>query len=230
MNKVLTPPKLLNDDGTASMATMLLLSHHAFRRDIARLIRAVQQVKAGDNSRTEALRDEWEKSYKAALHGHHMIEDSSIFPDIRSKHPELGEALDTLTEQHHKIDPLLEKGDVIFASLAEHPEDAEAVLNELKTLLDEHLTFEEAQITPSLRDSKEFPTPENEDMAAMYAQGFAWSMQGIAPDVLDEVKKMLPKILVDKLPAAQKAFASRCQKVWGKYSVGAATTPIPSEY
>ncbi len=31
---ILKIPNLLNDDGTASMATMLMLSHHAFRRDI----------------------------------------------------------------------------------------------------------------------------------------------------------------------------------------------------
>ncbi len=42
----------------------------------------------------------------------------------------------------------------------------------------------------------------DDDMAAMYAQGFAWSMQGIAPEVLDRVREMLPDILVAKLPAA----------------------------
>src|SRR5687768_8985932 len=144
------PPNLLNDDGTASMATMLLMSHHAFRRDIARFIRAVAEIKAGDGSRAEAVRGEWEKSYRLALHGHHTMEDANIFPDIRKKHPDLASALDKLSEQHHHIDPLLEIGDAAFADLA-HPEHAEAVLKQLKTLLDEHLAFEEAQITPSLR-------------------------------------------------------------------------------
>lgn len=115
---------LLNNDGTASMATMILLSHHAFRRDIARFLRAVSQIKAGDASRIADVRGEWEASYRQALHGHHMMEDMSIFPDIRNKHPELGSAIDTLTEQHHHIDPLLERGDAAFADLA-HPERAE---------------------------------------------------------------------------------------------------------
>ncbi len=223
------PPKLLNDDGTASMATMLLLSHHAFRRDIARFIRAIEQMKAGDVSRTEALHEEWEKSYKAALHGHHMMEDANIFPDIRRKHPDLANALDTLTEQHHKIDPLLEEGDVAFADL-EHPEKAERVLSKLKTLLDEHLVFEEAEITPSLREAKEFPAPPDEAAAVMYAQGFAWSMQGIAPEVVDQVRKLLPEILLNKLSAAQQEFEIRSERVWGTYSVGSAITPIPTEY
>lgn len=50
------PPNLLNDDGTASVATLLLMSHHAFRRDLTRFIQAVIQIKAGDTSRTEAVR------------------------------------------------------------------------------------------------------------------------------------------------------------------------------
>lgn len=222
------PPNLLNADGTASMATMLMLSHHAFRRDIARFIRAIDQIKAGDPSRADEVRGEWEKSYRQALHGHHTMEDGNIFPDIQSKHPDLAATLSMLTAQHHRIDPILEAGDRAFADLA-HPEQAEAVLAELKALLDEHLAFEEEQVTSFLRDTKEFPAPADDSIAAMYAQGFAWSMQGIAPAVLDEVRKLLPKILLEKLAAAQAEFESRSARVWGAYSVGSATTPIPNE-
>ena len=222
-------PKLLNDDGTASMATMLLLSHHAFRRDITRLIRAVAEIKAGDISHVDAVRDEWDKSYRMALHGHHMMEDARIFPDIRSKHPDLASALDQLTQQHHKIDPILERGDAAFADLA-HPENAEALLAELKILLDEHLTFEEAQITPSLRGATEFPAPPDDNAAAQYAQGFAWSMQGIAPEVLDQVRKLLPDILLTKLAAAQAEFEERSERAWGTYTVGSAMTSAPEGY
>lgn len=222
-------PNLLNDDGTASMATLLLMSHHAFRRDIVRFIRAVAEIKAGDISRVDAVRDEWEKSYRQALHGHHVMEDTSIFPDLRNKHPDLGPAIDRLMADHHKIDPVLEKGDGAFADLA-HPDQAATVLNELKTLLDQHLAFEEAEITPSLRDTREFPTPADDNMAAMYADGFSWSMQGIAPEVLEAVRKMLPQILLAKLPGAQVAFEERSERVWGTYTVGAATTPVPDGY
>lgn len=228
-SETLQTPRLLNDDGTASMATLLLMSHHAFRRDIARFIQAVAEIEAGDVSRADAVRDEWEKSYRQALHGHHVMEDTNIFPDIKNKHPDLAPAIDRLMSDHHKIDPVLEKGDVAFADLA-HPDQATAVLNELKTLLDQHLTFEEAEITPSLRDTKEFPTPADDAMAAMYADGFSWSMQGIAPEVLEAVRKMLPDILLAKLPDAQTAFEARSERVWGSYTVGSATTPVPEGY
>ena len=223
------PPKLLNDDGTASMATMLLMSHHAFRRDITRFIRAIEERKRGDTSRTEAFCGKWKTSYREALHGHHTIEDTHIFPDLKEKYPELATALDKLTVQHHQIDPILEKGDMAFADLA-HPEQAKAVLIELKILLDEHLTFEEANITPALREGKEFPIPPDEAAANMYAQGFSWSMQGIAPEVLNEVKKLLPELLLAKLPDAAKAFEERSKRVWGAYTVGAATTSVPEGY
>lgn len=222
-------PNLLNDDGSASMATMLMMSHHAFRRDIARFMRAIAQAKAGDHSRDVALKDEWDKSYHLALHGHHTIEDTKMFPDLKAKHPDLAAAIDTLTDQHHHIDPLLDRGDAAFADLA-HPENAEAVLNELKALLDEHLVFEEAQVTPWLRDAKEFPVPPDDAAATMYADGFAWSMQGIAPEVLEQVRKMLPEILLAKLPDAQKAFEERSAKTWGSYEVGSAVTPIPERF
>lgn len=222
-------PNLLNSDGTASMATILLLSHHAFRRDIARFIRAVEQIQAGDTSRSAALQEEWNKSYRQALHGHHTAEDKSIFPDIRSKHPDLAAALDKLTAQHHHIDPVLEQGDEAFADLA-HPEKALSVLNELRALLHEHLAFEEAEITPFLRDSKHFPVPPDDNAATIYAHGFSWSMQGIAPEVLEQVRKILPELLVAKLPLAQTAFEDRSASVWGEYTVGAATTSIPTDF
>ena len=40
------------------MATALLMSHHAFRRDIARFAGALQKVASGDTSKLEALRYE----------------------------------------------------------------------------------------------------------------------------------------------------------------------------
>ncbi len=220
------PPNLLNDDGTASMATMLMLSHHAFRRDIARLMRAVDQVKTGDLSRVDALREEWQQSFRQALHGHHTIEDANMFPDLKSKHPDLGSAIDTLTSQHHQIDPLLEKGDVVFADLA-HPELAQTLLHELHIRLQEHLAFEEERVTPSLRDAKEFPTPADDDAALMYAQGFAWCMQGIASQVLEQVEKLLPASVLSRLPDARAEFELRCQRVWGTYDVSSSTVPIP---
>src|SRR6478609_5090471 len=49
------PPNLLNDDGTASMATAFLTSHHGFRRDIRLFAGALGRVLAGNTSNFQAL-------------------------------------------------------------------------------------------------------------------------------------------------------------------------------
>jgi hypothetical protein len=61
----------------------------------------------------------------------------------------------------------------------------------------------------------------------MYAQGFAWSSHGIAPDILQKVYALLPELLTSRLPSALSAFDARCARAWGTAKAGAARTPIP---
>src|SRR5512138_452470 len=105
-----TPPNLLNDDGTASMATNLMLSHHAFRRDLTCFAKALEQLAHGERSRLDALSEEW-KSYHAALNVHHHVEASAMFQALRETQPALAATFERLTADHRKIDPLLARGD-----------------------------------------------------------------------------------------------------------------------
>ena len=214
--------KLLNDDGTASMATMIMCSHHAFRRDVASFAKAL-----GDSARDEFLGEEWER-FRAGLHGHHTVEDTAIFPDIRAKQPELAAVIDTLDAHHRAIDPLLERGDKVFADVANHRSEAREVIVALAALLAEHLDAEEAAIIPLLRDAKEFPLPPNDEAVAMYAEGFAWAMAGLSSVVLEQMFAMLPPPLVAKLPAARAAFDERSRRVWGYTHAGASVTSVPA--
>jgi hypothetical protein len=220
-----TAPNLLNDDGTASIATALMMSHHAFRRDLARFATALDKVQAGDASRVEALRGEW-KFYRGALHGHHESEDHGVFPSIAKDHESARTTIESLMADHRRIDPLLDRGDAAFAALP-NVEDARAVVRELGELLTPHLATEERELVPFLRPMKAFPPPPNDEAAAMYAQGFAWSMQGIATDVLERVYDMLPENLKFRIPEARVAFDARCERAWGSAKAGAARTPIP---
>jgi hypothetical protein len=222
----MSAPNLLNDDGSASMATMLMMSHHAFRRDLARFGVALERIDAGDKSAVEALRAEWQ-NYHGALHGHHMMEDSRVFPHLAGEHASLAPTIARLTEQHHLIDPLLERGDRAFEALPD-TQAAKAVITELKTLLDPHLATEEAEVVPLLREAKQFPAPASDAEADLYAQGFAWSTHGIAAEVLDRVFSILPESLTSRLPAARAEFERRCERVWGSARAGSATTPIPN--
>jgi Hemerythrin HHE cation binding domain len=208
------------------MATLMMMSHHAFRRDIGRLAGALEQIAKGDGSRVGAVREEWQ-NYRAALTGHHTVEDTAIFPDLRSKHTELAATLDELEAHHRRMHSLLEAGDRAFESLSD-ARPAASVVSELSALLDQHLAMEEASAIPHLREAKEFPTPASEAEAEMYAQGFAWSMCGIADEVIERVHEMLPESLKSKLPAALKAFDARCQRAWGTVKTGASRSSVPN--
>jgi hemerythrin-like domain-containing protein len=221
-----TSPSLLNDDQTASIATALMLSHHGFRRDLQRFQSALANVARGDGSRIEPLREEWQ-SFCATLHGHHHSEDTGVFPSIAAEHPSVNAVIEQLSADHRRIDPLLERGSAAFAQLPV-ADGALAVVRELAALLDAHLATEERAIIPFLRDAKQFPPPPDDEALALYAQGFAWAMQGIAPDVLEKMIAMLPAALVARLPAARAAFDARCERVWGSAKAGAARTPIPT--
>ena len=221
------PPNLLNDDGTASMATMILTSHHAFRRDLARFSRALARSSASSTHQLDALRREWQW-FRGALHGHHESEDTRMFPFLRAEHPELATIFDRLAADHRAIDPLLEQGDRAFND----PFDAAAastIVSSLQRLLDQHLALEEAEAIPLLRPAKQFPAPSSDDEAAMYAQGFAWSLYGLAPGVVDEMLKLLPENLTTRLPAARAAFAARFLASWGEAMPQASQTSVPSE-
>jgi len=220
-----TPPNLLNDDGSASMATMFMMSHHGLRRDLLRFERALAAEGELEAGRVEALRAEWQ-SYRATLHGHHHMEDTGMFPRLREVSPELFACIDDLAEQHRQIDPLLARGDHAFAEL---PSRAAAlgVVRDMRALLEPHLAQEEAHIVPVIRGAGAFPGPSTEAEADLYAQGFAWSSHGIAPDILEKVYALLPEAVTSRLPAAGAAFEARCQRAWGSAQAGAARTPIP---
>jgi hemerythrin-like domain-containing protein len=218
-------PNLLNEDGTASIATALMLSHHGFRRDLARFKTALRAVQRGDRARIDALQEEWTK-FHATLHGHHESEDNGVFPNLAQQHAAVRATIEELSRDHRRIDPLLARGDAAFAALPD-ADAAVGVVSELAQLLDRHLAIEEAEIIPFLRAMKAFPPPPTDEAAAMYAQGFAWAMHGIAPDVLDRVYAMLPEQLTSRLPAARAAFDQRCERAWGSALAGSARTPIP---
>ena len=212
---------LLNDDGTASMATMLMCSHHAFRRDMGCFAAALAAPQ-----RSDQLGDEW-RWFRAALHGHHTVEDTVLFPELRANQPALAATIDRLDAHHRAIDPLLERGDVLFADLARHRDAARELIATLAALLAEHLDAEECAIMPHLRGAKTFPPPPDDAMIAIYADGFAWSSAGISGTVLEQVFAMLPCALVAKLPSARAAFDERSRRVWGHVHAGASLTSVP---
>ena len=139
--------------------------------------------------------------------------------------PDVAATIDRLTEQHRRIDPLLEEIDRAFA---EDPfKLATPVIADLAVLLDAHLAVEEAEIVPLIREARQFPPPPDDAGAEMYANGFAWSAHGIASDVLEKVFAMLPENVRSRMPAARAAFDARCERAWGTAKAGSSRTAVP---
>jgi hemerythrin-like domain-containing protein len=220
------PQSLLNADGSASVATLLLMAHHGFRRDIIQLGRALAQLRHAGDARHAALQREWQW-YSQSLHGHHQMEDTQIFPSIASKAPALERAIDQLSAEHREIDPLLAQGDVAFTTLSDKREAAARVVAELAKLLEAHFAFEEAELAQVLREERDFPSPADDAQAQTFAQGFAWSSHGVATDVLERLYAELPPLLRSKIPAARAEYAKRCEAAWGTAAGGDSRTCIP---
>ena len=219
-------PLLLDENGDASIATAIMMSHHGFRRDLVRFRAALHAPAADDVHRLDAVRDEW-RSFRNTLHEHHHAEDTGLFPHLKGQHESLRPTLERLTADHARIDPFLDRGDRAFSDLPRDIEAARQVINDLGGLLDPHLATEEAEVIPHLRAMKGFPPPGTPEEADMFAQGFAWASHGIAPQVLQQVYAMLPPIVTSRLPAARSAFEERWRRVWGPVEVGASLSPIP---
>lgn len=218
--------KLLNDDGSASIATAILMSHHAFRRDIALLEHALAALAADDAGKAEALREEW-TFFRNALHGHHESEDTKLFPFLLSQHAELKAAIERLGAEHKLIDPLLVQGDGAMAALPDQKGDARRVVAEITVLLDTHLDYEEGEAIPYLRGMRDFPPPATAEEVQLIADGFAWSSFGVAEDVLAQVYELLPEALREKLPASRAKLKARAQRAWGTSQSGASRTCVP---
>lgn len=93
-----------------------MMSHHGFRRDLARFVRALETIERGEKARTDAVREEWQ-NYRATLHGHHEVEDGAVFPMLAAEHASVRSTIERLSADHRRIDPLLERGDAAFREL-----------------------------------------------------------------------------------------------------------------
>jgi len=191
----------LDEDGACSVATAILTSHHAFRRDLARFAQAL------DRGRVADLAAEW-KSFHEHLHGHHVAEDTGIFPPLAAIVPQIAQ----LTADHARLAPLLDAGDRAFA--AADAAAARSLIAELTAMLAPHLASEEEHVFPHLRAARVFAPPATDAEADLYAEGFAWSMDELPPDVSAALDAWLPPILRERLPAARAAYAARKRAVW----------------
>ncbi|WEK62367.1 MAG: hemerythrin domain-containing protein [Candidatus Microbacterium colombiense] len=86
----------------------------------------------------------------SALDGHHRSEDRALFPALRVEHPELGDVIDKLMQDHAMLSHLLGA----LRAAAERDEDAVSIgrhLDGIGAIMESHFRFEEREILAPLR-------------------------------------------------------------------------------
>jgi len=86
----------------------------------------------------------------SALDGHHRSEDRALFPALREEHPELGEVIDALMQDHSMLTHLL---GALRAAVdgGESTETIERHLDGVGAIMESHFRFEEREILEPLR-------------------------------------------------------------------------------
>lgn len=85
-----------------------------------------------------------------ALDGHHRSEDHALFPALRAEHPELGDKIDKLMQDHSMLSHLLGA----LSGAVESDADAETIeghLDGVNAIMESHFRFEEREILEPLR-------------------------------------------------------------------------------
>jgi hypothetical protein len=139
--------------------TIMLAAHQAFRRDLARLVRAAAVADLADPARRQSVAAGWEL-FKRELHLHHTAEDELIWPVLRPRlaHSENAlSVLDAMEEEHERIDPLLAAVDAAFEQREGSADEADDwpgedrladVIEVLASTLTGHLAHEERDGLP----------------------------------------------------------------------------------
>ena len=143
--------------------TGMYVIHHAFRRDLDRFQAAVRATPVQDRTAWRALAARWRR-FAEVLHHHHTVEDEHIWPVMRRRIEERGEAgepggieaLRAMAAEHDLVDPALEACGRGFAAMAERPSDdkrnaLDVHLSTTRSTLLDHLRHEETEALPLLQ-------------------------------------------------------------------------------
>ncbi|RJL35924.1 hemerythrin domain-containing protein [Bailinhaonella thermotolerans] len=128
------------------------VEHRAIRADLRRLTEALAGAGEVPRERARAIRVYLDRLIFAIVR-HHRIEDEALWPLLAASAP--GELeLDSLSEDHVRLDALLERVGESAARFAQEPAAERAALHglvrELRDLLEEHLAEEEATVFPAV--------------------------------------------------------------------------------
>jgi hemerythrin-like domain-containing protein len=176
--------------------TGMYVMHHALRRDLDHVQRAVRGTPVDDVSTWRLLQRRWGR-FAEILHHHHRVEDESMWPLLLqhvADDPPGQELLHAMEAEHARMDPALAACAAAFAAMVDHPCEehradlAGRVAATHETLL-AHLAHEETETLPLLQrtlSTEEFAQCEKAAERAyplrMVPFLLPWAMDGLPPD------------------------------------------------
>src|SRR3954454_1212787 len=139
--------------------------HDHLRSELTRLHGLVEEVRRGVLTAVEARsevhamslrQNNWTlgaycQSYCGFVNGHHTLEDTSVFPHLRSAEPEAGPVFGRLAEEHVVIHHLLDDVDRVLVRLVRDADEesldtVEQSIDLLADRLLSHLAYEEREL------------------------------------------------------------------------------------
>lgn len=126
--------------------TEMYVTHDGFRRDLERLAAAA----SAGRTDTPQVRDGWQ-NFKTQLLIHHTVEDAWLWPKLKGlvagRADDLA-LLEAMEAEHAVLDPQLE---AVGTALTTGAADLPARVEELRAVLDKHLTHEEEETLPLIQ-------------------------------------------------------------------------------
>lgn len=141
--------------------------HEAMRVSNDQLVAALDELDPADTRRAAALH-RWYGGYVEELRMHHHAEDDICFPALAERVPAFVEYSNTLADNHHRLDELIDALDAGLSRLAggsgteTDRQRALAVAVELRDFLRDHLALEDADVIPLFE--RHFTAAEYEEM------------------------------------------------------------------
>lgn len=184
-------------EGPVDLSAMYVM-HHGFRRDFRDLVKAVPATPVDAAEVWQALARRW-KGMSTALHHHHRVEDDALWPPLLARVLAIGDdeavqALQAMTAEHGRLDPLLGKCADGLRAMVTAPSAAirdrlATDLAEARVLLTDHLAHEETAAMPliqtylSVADWKDFEVAARKEYGLVDI-GFAvpWSVLEVPHD------------------------------------------------
>lgn len=147
----------------ATDAFDMFLIHEVFRKQLSAAPALIRGVVNGDSARSRIV-SRHVAFLLAALHHHHMAEDDVLWPKLLARVPEQKAVVARMAAAHHTIANTAERIQTELSSWVCKPESTTterlaATVDELSSLVDEHLTDEEVAIVPLINihiDDKEW--------------------------------------------------------------------------